>query len=105
MEMAKRNVPGVWTYGFYDGWVPNYLLWIATTHNSFGRFYEVQSYGSDDVDNLQLAAAVTSREWYRPDPPPSSIRWARRTNTNIQESPLLLALNKVARRGAPYLQH
>ncbi len=22
MEMAKREVPGVWTYGFYDGWVP-----------------------------------------------------------------------------------
>jgi len=20
MEMAKRGVPGVWTYGFYDGW-------------------------------------------------------------------------------------
>ncbi len=39
MEMAKRNVPGVWTYGFYDGWVPNYLFWIAITHNSFGRFY------------------------------------------------------------------
>ncbi len=38
MEMAKRNVPGVWTYGFYDGWVPNYLFWIAITHNSFGRF-------------------------------------------------------------------
>ncbi len=45
MEMAKRGVPGVWTYGFYDGWVPNYLFWMALTHNSFGRFYEVQSYG------------------------------------------------------------
>ncbi len=44
-EMAKRGVPGVWTYGYYDGWVPNYLFWIALTHNSFGRFYEVQSYG------------------------------------------------------------
>ena len=47
MEMAKRGVPGVFTYGFYDGWVPNYLFWIAITHNSFGRFYEVQSYGPD----------------------------------------------------------
>ena len=47
MEMAKRGVPGVWTYGYYDGWVPNYLFWIALTHNSFGRFYEVQSYGPD----------------------------------------------------------
>ena len=22
MEMTKRGVPGVWTYGFYDGWTP-----------------------------------------------------------------------------------
>ena len=54
MEMAKRGVPGVFTYGFYDGWVPNYLFWIALTHNSFGRFYEVQSYGPDVNPNLQL---------------------------------------------------
>ena len=56
MEMAKRGVPGVFTYGFYDGWVPNYLFWIAITHNSFGRFYEVQSYGPDVKPNLQLGA-------------------------------------------------
>ena len=55
MEMAKRGVPGVLTYGFYDGWVPNYLFWIAITHNSFGRFYEVQSYGPAVNENLQLA--------------------------------------------------
>ena len=23
MEMTKRGVPGVWTYNYYDGWVPN----------------------------------------------------------------------------------
>ena len=46
MEMTKRGVPGVWTYGFYDGWVPNYMFFIAHTHNAIGRFYEVQSYCS-----------------------------------------------------------
>jgi hypothetical protein len=45
MEMTKRNVPGVWTYDYYDGWVPNYMFWIGVTHNSIGRFYETQSYG------------------------------------------------------------
>ena len=45
MEMTKRGVPGVWTYGFYDGWVPNYMFFIAHSHNAIGRFYEVQSYG------------------------------------------------------------
>src|SRR3954468_3128049 len=34
MEMTKRGVPGVWTYGFYDGWVPNYMFFIAHTHNA-----------------------------------------------------------------------
>ena len=50
MEMTKRGVPGVWTYGFYDGWVPNYMFFIAHGHNSIGRFYEVQSYGPDPYD-------------------------------------------------------
>src|SRR5215472_1234255 len=38
MEMTKRGVPGVWTYGFYDGWVPNYMFFIAHSHNATGRF-------------------------------------------------------------------
>ena len=50
MEMTKRGVPGVWTYGFYDGWVPNYMFFIAHSHNAIGRFYEVQSYGPDPYD-------------------------------------------------------
>src|SRR5580698_7856857 len=105
MEMAKRGVPGVWTYGFYDGWVPNYLFWIALTHNSFGRFYEVQSYGPDIVENLRLQPTVTSREWFRPNPPLPSIKWGPRNNTNIQESALLLAMNKVAKEKELYLEN
>ena len=105
MEMAKRGVPGVWTYGFYDGWVPNYLFWIALTHNSFGRFYEVQSYGPDVNPNLTLPATTTSREWYRPNPPLPSITWGPRNNTNIQESALLLAMNQVAKSKELYLEN
>ena len=105
MEMAKRGVPGVFTYGFYDGWVPNYLFWIALTHNSFGRFYEVQSYGPDVNPNLTLGATQTSREWFRPNPPLPSIAWGPRNNTNIQESALLLAMNKVAKDRELYLEN
>ena len=105
MEMAKRGVPGVWTYGFYDGWVPNYLFWIAETHNSFGRFYEVQSYGPDVTEKLQLPATTTSREWYRPNPPLPTVKWGPRNNTNIQESAILLALNKVAKEKDLYLEN
>ena len=48
--MTKRGVPGVWTYGFYDGWTPNYMFFIAHSHNAIGRFYEVQSYGPDNYE-------------------------------------------------------
>ncbi|MBZ5602150.1 MAG: hypothetical protein LAO79_07580 [Acidobacteriia bacterium] len=105
MEMAKRGVPGVFTYGFYDGWVPNYLFWIGLTHNSFGRFYEVQSYGPDIQENLRLQPTATSREWFRPNPPLPSIKWGPRNNTNIQESTLLFALHKVATERELYLEN
>src|SRR5271157_3260312 len=105
MEMAKRGVPGVFTYGFYDGWVPNYLFWIALTHNSFGRFYEVQSYGPDLNANLTLGVTTTSREWFRPNPPLPSIKWGPRNNTNIQESAILFAMNQVAKNKELYLEN
>jgi len=105
MEMTKRGVPGVWTYGYYDGWVPNYLFWIALTHNSFGRFYEVQSYGPDNNADLTLGANATSREWYRPNPPLPTIKWGPRNNTNIQESALLFAMNQVAKNKELYLEN
>ena len=105
MEMTKRNVPGVWTYGFYDGWVPNYLFWIAETHNSFGRFYEVQSYGPDVTEKLQLPPTTTSREWYRPNPPLPVVKWGPRNNVNIQESAILFAINKVAKEKELYLEN
>ena len=36
MEMTKRGVPGVWTYGFYDGWTPNYMFYAVHSHNAIG---------------------------------------------------------------------
>ncbi len=105
MEMTKRGVPGVWTYGFYDGWVPNYMFFVAHSHNAIGRFYEVQSYGPDIVENLRLPATVTSREWFRPNPPLPSIRWGPRNNTNIQESAILFALKHLADHKELYLDN
>ena len=85
MEMTKRGVPGVWTYGFYDGWVPNYMFFIAHGHNAIGRFYEVQSYGPDPYV-VTPPATTTSREWFRPNPPLATINWGPRNNANIQQS-------------------
>ncbi len=104
MEMTKRGVPGVWTYGFYDGWTPNYLFFIAHTHNSIGRFYEVQSYGPDNYV-ARAGGTTTSREWFRPNPPLDQINWGPRNNTNIQQSGLLIALNHIAKNKETYLEN
>jgi hypothetical protein len=103
-EMAKRGVPGVWTYNFYDGWVPNYLFWIANMHNSIGRFYETQSYRGENYD-LNVPVTTTSREWYRPNPPLPSIKWGPRNNVNMQQSALLIAMNHVARNKEQFLEN
>ena len=97
MEMTKRGVPGVWTYGFYDGWVPNYMFFIAHTHNAIGRFYEVQSYcsGACEWYPVQPGRTTTSKEWFRPNPPLDSIMWSPRANTNIQESAILFSLSRI----------
>ncbi len=104
MEMTKRNVPGVFTYGFYDGWVPNYMFFAAHSHNATGRFYEVQSYGPD-TSTVRLGSTTTSREWFRPNPPLPSIKWGPRNNTNIQESAILIALNSVAKNKETWLEN
>jgi hypothetical protein len=104
MEMTKRNVPGVWTYGFYDGWVPNYMFFIAHSHNAIGRFYEVASYGPE-LREVTAPANISSREWFRPNPPLPSIKWGPRNNTNIQQSALLIALNHVAKNRETYLEN
>jgi hypothetical protein len=104
MEMTKRGVPGVWTYGFYDGWTPNYMFFIAHTHNAIGRFYEVQSYGPDNYE-ARAGATTTSREWFRPNPPLPSIKWGPRNNTNIQQSAVLIALDHVAKNKELYLEN
>lgn len=129
MEMTKRGVPGVWTYGFYDGWVPNYMFFLAHTTNAIGRFYEVQSFGGGCNGTVQSArggAAPTgptranaedltqvlggstynqSREWFRPNPTPDDIQWGSRANTNIQESALLLGLWNTGRERERFLEN
>ncbi|MGH9309102.1 MAG: M14 family zinc carboxypeptidase, partial [Vicinamibacterales bacterium] len=104
MEMTRRGVPGVWTYGFYDGWVPNYMFFVAHSHNAVGRFYEVMGYGPENR-TVTAAPATTSREWFRANPPLPSIQWGPRNNTNIQQSAMLIALNHVAKNRETYLEN
>ena len=47
--MTERGVVGVWTHGFYDGWAPNYMFYVANGHNSIGRFYETYGNGTPET--------------------------------------------------------
>ena len=104
-QFTKRGVPGVWTHGFYDGWAPNYMLYVATGHNSIGRFYETFGNGGADTRVRTLGPSDTSREWYRENPPLPKITWSMRDNTDMEESGLLFALGYTADHAPEFLSN
>ncbi len=102
-EMTKRGVPGVWTHGYYDGWAPNYMFYVANGHNSIGRFYETFGGFGADTGERTVPASATSRTWYRPNPPLPRVNWSIRNNINLQQSALLFAMNNVAANRQEFL--
>jgi hypothetical protein len=103
-EMTKRGVPGVWTHGFYDGWAPNYMFYVANGHNSIGRFYE--TFGNGGADTMDRTVTQQSqRDWYRPNPPFPRVRWSIRNNINLQQSAILLAMNFTANNRERFLNN
>jgi hypothetical protein len=103
-EMTKRGVIGVWTYGFYDGWAPNYMFYLANGHNSIGRFYE--TFGdAADTKIKPLQPAQTQRQWYRPNPPLSKVKWSLRNNINLSQSGILIGMHNLAVNGPRFLQN
>ncbi|HEX5424621.1 MAG TPA: hypothetical protein VFW94_13825, partial [Candidatus Acidoferrales bacterium] len=104
-QFTKRGVPGVWTHGFYDGWAPNYMLYVATGHNSIGRFYETFGNGGADTRVRTLPPSETSRIWYRENPPLPKVTWSLRDNTNYEESGLLFAMGYMADHAQEFLSN
>ncbi|MGZ8843889.1 MAG: M14 family zinc carboxypeptidase, partial [Pyrinomonadaceae bacterium] len=103
-EMTKRGVPGVWTHGFYDGWAPNYMFYVANGHNSIGRFYE--TFGNSVADTQdRTVGAQAQRDWFRPNPPQPRVKWSLRNNVNMQQSAILLAMNFVANNKDRFLKN
>lgn len=103
-EMTKRGVPGVWTHGFYDGWAPNYMFYVANGHNAIGRFYE--TFGNSVADTMdRTVRAESQRDWFRPNPPQPRVRWSLRNNVNMQESAILLAMNFVSNNKDRFLKN
>jgi hypothetical protein len=104
-ELTRRGLPGVWTYGFYDGWAPNYVLAIANLHNSAGKFYETYSSRMAECHTVNLPAASINRIWYRTNPPLNGVKWCIRNNINYQQSGVLVALKYVADQRETFLEN
>src|SRR5438874_8466179 len=103
-ELTKRGVPGVWTHGFYDGWAPNYMFYVANGHNSIGRFYE--TFGGRGADTgVRSVGEEVSRQWFRPNPPLARVNWSIRNNVNLQQSGLLLGMDFVATNRERFLRN
>jgi hypothetical protein len=103
-EMTKRGVPGVWTHGFYDGWAPNYMFYVANGHNSIGRFYE--TFGGPGADtSVRNVGPQSQRDWFRPNPPLPWVKWSIRNNINMQQSALLFAMSYVANQKDRFLNN
>jgi hypothetical protein len=102
-KLTEQGVPGVWTHGFYDGWAPNYMFYVANGHNSIGRFYETFGNLYPDTKERTLSPSQTSRAWYRPNPPLAKVKWSLRNNVNLQQSGLLLALDYTAQHAEEFL--
>src|SRR5499427_40963 len=103
-EMTKRGVPGVWTHGFYDGWAPNYMFYVANGHNAIGRFYE--TFGNSVADTQdRTVGPQAQRDWFRPNPPQPRVKWSLRNNVNMQESAILLAMNFVSNNKDRFLKN
>src|SRR5882724_9875161 len=101
--LTEKGVFGVWTHGFYDGWAPNYMFYVANGHNSIGRFYETYGNSFPVTRDAELGPDVTSRTWFRPNPPLPKVKWSLRNNTNLEESGVLLSLDYTAKHGQELL--
>ena len=98
-SLAAQGLPGVFTWAFYDGWYPGYGIWFANNHNAIGRFYETfgnagaNTYMRNLAEQKYAGDAVTSKEWYRPDPATEKVNWSYRNNTNYMQAGVLASLS------------
>ncbi|HOW86243.1 MAG TPA: M14 family zinc carboxypeptidase [Candidatus Aminicenantes bacterium] len=110
--LTSAGMPGVWTWGFSDGWEHVFLDSIGVNLNSIGRGYETFGNGTAETvervlrpnEERYAGRPVTSQEWYRPLPPPRKLLWSLRNNTNYMESACLAALDYTAKNAREMLR-
>ena len=104
--MTALNMPGVSTWNFGEAFAHLYLDSVAMNHNSIGRGYETFGNGSAETMRRTIEPSESSREWYRPLPPPSGeVTWSARDNLNYQETGALAALDYSARSAREMLRN
>jgi hypothetical protein len=112
-SLTALGMPGVWTWGFGEGWAHLYADSVAINHNAIGRGYETFGNGTaetvqrwlDPERNRFTGKPVTEPDWYRPLPPPRSFRWSLRNNTNYMETAVLAALQYTSLHGKDMLRN
>ena len=110
--LSSLGMPGVWTWAFGEGWAHVYLDSIATNHNAIGRGYETFGITSSEIMDVRLdlrseqyvGKSVTTREWYRPWPPPRKFRWSLRNNINYQQTGVLSILQYTSQHAEDVLR-
>ncbi len=110
-RLTAKGLPGVWTWGFYTGWFPGYLLWVTNNHNTNGRFYE--TFGNHSANTMQrdlthasyAGAKITEKTWYRSLPPERKFLWSMRNNTNFMETGTIASLEMVANNPKMFLEN
>jgi hypothetical protein len=110
--MTALGMPGVWTWGFGEGWGHHYLDSVAINHNSVGRGYE--TFGNSSAETMQrtlrpgnesyVGKRVTERDWYRAWPPEKTFKWSLRNNTNYMQSGCLSILDYAAKNAKDMLR-
>jgi Zinc carboxypeptidase len=111
--LTAMGMPGVWTWGFGEGWGHHYLDSVAVNHNSMGRGYE--TFGNTTAETVErvlrpneeryVDKPVTTREWYRPFPPERRFKWSLRNNTNYMQTGCLSILDYTAKHSKEMLRN
>jgi hypothetical protein len=111
-SLTGFGMPGVWTYGFGEGWAHIYADSVAINHNAIGRGYE--TFGNTTAETVErvldpereryTGKPVTEPDWYRTSPPPKRFKWSLRNNTNYMQTAVLSALQYTAFNGQDMLR-
>jgi hypothetical protein len=101
--LTALGMPGVSTWKFGEGFGQHYLDSIANNHNALGRGYETWGNTTAETVHRVLDAGSTTKEWWRPVPPPREFLWSARDNVNYTQTAALAALDYTARHAKDLL--